>query len=835
MQRKLFIASVILSAWLLCCSLGQAKAQPTLKEAYQEAFKIGTAINTGIAFERDSAVVQIVETHFNSLSPESDMKAETIHPSPDRWDFSNPDRYVEFGRRRGMHIHAHTLLWHNQTPAFFWFNADGSRRTLDAVKEELHTYIKRVCSHYRGKVDSWDVVNEVVAEDGGYADKGWVTAFGGDGDELVRLAFRYAAKYDPHAELYLNEYNVWRPEKLNGILRIVRMLRSEGIRIDGVGIQGHWGLNYPELHLVEAAIDSLAANGLKVAVTELDIDVLPLTCEGQVSGKSLQDPLYRQPEFEAWLDPYTQGLPESVQAQLTQRYRELFELFYRHRHQIDRVALWGVHDAMSWKNHYPIPNRTNYPLLFDRQLAAKPALQAVIDVPTQSEQFPMPVVTRPEIPARRVSLSDFGAVGDGQTLCSDAFREAIEHLSQQGGGHLDVPAGVWLTGPIELKSNIDLHVTPNAVIVFSPDWSLYPMIDTDYEAKPTRRHCSPIHAENATNISITGGGIIDGNGDSWRWVKRYKMNQTQWQRLLAKGGVVVDDRWYPSADAVDSPHDYRPDLLSLRYCDGVLLEDCVFQNSANWNVHPQMCRNMIINRITVRNPYYANNGDALDLTSCENVYITNSLFDAGDDAICIKSGLDREGRERGIPCQNIIVDNCTVYHGHGGFTVGSEMSGGVRNIRVTNCRFLGTDVGLRFKSKRGRGGVVENIWIENIYMKDIVGDAISFTLFYGGKSVLESAMVDGVVQPLPVDETTPEFRDIHIRNVVCAGAARAMDFFGLPEMSVRRITIDNCAISANRGIAIRYAEDVRMNGVRIECAEGEPVLTEFVKNVTVNP
>ena len=227
------------------------------------------------------------------------------------------------------------------------------------------------------------------------------------------------------------------------------------------------------------------------------------------------------------------------------------------------------------------------------------------------------------------------------------------------------------------------------------------------------------------------------------------------------------------------------------------------------------------------------NNDGIDIESCTNTVLVGSTFDCGDDGICIKSGKDADGRRRGIPTRNLIVDGCTVYHGHGGFVVGSEMSGGVKNVKVSNCRFLGTDVGLRFKSKRGRGGVVEGIWIDNVYMTDIVTEALLFDLFYMGKSAVEAAGEDGnVTEPaFPVDETTPSFRDIHISNVVCAGAARAMYFNGLPEMPVKGIDISDCTVSAKKGIEIRWSEDVTLRNVDVDAADGKPLVTSNVKNL----
>lgn len=470
--------------------------------------------------------------------------------------------------------------------------------------------------------------------------------------------------------------------------------------------------------------------------------------------------------------------------------------------------------------------------------------------------FKMERVARPVIPDLRVSVKDFGGVGDGVSLNTEAFAKAMKHLSDKGGGHLDVPAGIWLTGPIEILSNCDLHVTPNAVIIFDPDRDLYPIIQTVFEGLDTRRCESPVHAEGARNISITGGGVLDGSGEAWRMVKKSKLTDGEWRKLVASGGIVSRDGriWYPdegfekatmfsnmNVPSVDLTEEQwneiksflRPNMVSLRNCENVLLEDCSFQNSPCWNVHPLMCKNLIVNRVNIRNPYYSQNGDAIDVDSCENVLITNSTFDAGDDGICIKSGKDADGRRRARPCKNLIVDNCTVFHGHGGFTVGSEMSGGVENIKVSNCRFLGTDVGLRFKSKRGRGGVVKNIYINDIYMKDILADAILFDLFYGGKSAVEAAAEKDEtvnVPAVPVDETTPEFRDIYISNVCCNGASKAMLFNGLPEMPVTNINVSDCTITADEGITLRNSQDITFKNVKCYPEKGDAITTLRVKN-----
>ncbi len=444
--------------------------------------------------------------------------------------------------------------------------------------------------------------------------------------------------------------------------------------------------------------------------------------------------------------------------------------------------------------------------------------------------FEMPKVQLPSIPSRSVLLTDFGGVADCTTLNTDAFAKAIDALSEQGGGRLIVPAGLWLSGPITLKDHIELFIDKDAILVFSDDPELYPIIDTNFEGLDVRRCVSPINALGAHDIAITGGGVIDGGGTMWREVKRRKVSEDQWKEILKRDGVLSDDGkvWFPNegykaaratAGSLNKPSDeldenyiktfLRPVLLSLRECERVLIEDCSFQNSPCWNLHPLWCKDLTIRNINVRNPHYSANGDGIDIDACENVILTGSSFDVGDDAICIKSGKDEDGRRHARKCRNLIISDCTVYHGHGGFVVGSEMSGGVENILVKDCRFLGTDVGLRFKSARGRGGEVKDIWCDNIYMKDIVNYGIIFNLHYAG--VAASELADGQVEPaFTVDETTPSFHDIHISNVSLAGPCQAVYINGLPEMPVRNVDFKNFNYVTAKAPEVHYAENISL-------------------------
>jgi endo-1,4-beta-xylanase len=349
----------------------------TLKEAYKDAFLVGTALNGAIVSGKDKASQDIVVQHFNTITPENVMKAGPLITEEGVYNFEPADALVEFGQEHDMFIVGHTLIWHNQTPDWFFKDENGNQHSPAVHKERLRSHIETVAGRYAGKVEAWDVVNEVIDNDGSYRPTKWVNGVG-DGDELVRLAFKYAEQYAPDTELYYNDFNAWRPTKRDGIARMVSMLQKEGIRIDGVGIQGHWGLNFPKNEYIEAAIDTFAALGVKVMITELDVDVLPLTKEGQIIGTGMLHPQFELEEFEEFLDPYKDGLPTEVEQQLADRYAELFQIFYDKKDKIDRVTLWGVHDDMSWKNGYPIANRTNYPLLFDRNREAKLALKAIL-------------------------------------------------------------------------------------------------------------------------------------------------------------------------------------------------------------------------------------------------------------------------------------------------------------------------------------------------------------------------------------------------------------------------------------------------------------------------
>jgi polygalacturonase len=474
----------------------------------------------------------------------------------------------------------------------------------------------------------------------------------------------------------------------------------------------------------------------------------------------------------------------------------------------------------------------------------------------QNLPFSMSKVEAPVFKNNIVSVSDFGGKGDGYTLNTESFLKAIDALSAKGGGKLNVPAGVWFTGPIVLKSNINLHLDKGALILFSSDFNLYPLVNTSFEGLDTKRCQSPISARNAENVAITGEGSINGSGEAWRPLKKAKVTDTQWKNVVKSGGILKEPGyWFPSKGSIKGQSlsdmnvpnrkltdlewteikDFlRPVMINFIECKNVFLQGVLFENSPSWNIHPLMCTNLIVDNITVRNPAYAQNGDGIDVESCKNVLIVNSNFDVGDDAICIKSGKDEEGRRRARPTENVIVDNCKVFKAHGGFVVGSEMSGGVRNISVCNCQFLGTDVGLRFKSNRGRGGLVENIYISDIYMFDIVTDSFLFDLYYGGKSASES-LEDGDQTPVevqnpPVTDETPSFRNIYVKNIVSRNARRAMFFNGLPEMNISNINVENAIITSEFGAEICESDGIKFKNIHIIPQTGAALTLRNVKN-----
>ena len=474
-------------------------------------------------------------------------------------------------------------------------------------------------------------------------------------------------------------------------------------------------------------------------------------------------------------------------------------------------------------------------------------------------EFNMPKVKETSFASNTLSIKDFGGISDGKTKNTEAFKKAIDALVKKGGGKLVVPRGMWLTGPIELKSNINLYVEEGAFITFSRDKNDYPLVDISFEGLNTIRCQSPISARNAKNIAITGKGIIDGNGDAWRAVKKSKVSEIEWKKFIASGGMLSNDgkTWFPSESykkgfegssnfnvpdkisksELESVKDFlRPVMVSIVGCDQVLLDGPTFQNSPAWNLHPLMTTNLILRNLTVRNPWYSQNGDGLDLESCKNVLVYDNTFDVGDDAICIKSGKNEDGRKRGMPTENVIIKNNTVYHGHGGFVIGSEMSGGARNMHISDCTFIGTDIGLRFKTTRGRGGVVENIYIKNINMINIPTQTIGFNMFYEGASPVLEEDQKAEVNKAPekiysVTEETPVFRNIYFKNITATNSHEAITLFGLAELNLQNIVIEDSQFDTQKALTIVDADGIKLKNVTISYTTGNGLSMLNSKNI----
>ena len=352
-------------------NVGNAPATNTrgLKDAFKEAFLVGTALAPRQFGERDSASVALIRREFNAITPENVLKWERVHPEPNRYDFAPVDQYVSFGEKSGMFIVGHTLVWHSQTPRWVFENAPGQPLTRDELLARMKDHITTVVGRYKGRVKGWDVVNEALNEDGTLRQSPWFRIIGPD---YIDKAFQFAHEADPAAELYYNDYNLDYPAKRDGAVRLVASLKERGVRIDGVGSQAHHKLATPTVAQIDSSLRMLGASGVKVHITELDVDMLPQATRSATADVSVR--AGPAPD----LDPYKAGLPDSLQQALAKRYEDVFKVYLAHRAVIDRITFWGVADHDSWLNGWPVRGRTNYPLLFDRENKPKPAYERVM-------------------------------------------------------------------------------------------------------------------------------------------------------------------------------------------------------------------------------------------------------------------------------------------------------------------------------------------------------------------------------------------------------------------------------------------------------------------------
>jgi endo-1,4-beta-xylanase len=350
------VAALVAAAWMAPALA--ARQAVALKELMPKGMVIGVAINQRQSDGVDTAAVEIVTRQFNQISPENLLKFQPIHPAEDRYVFEAQDRYVQFGADRKMQVIGHTLVWHSQTPAWVFQGKDGGAVDRDTLVARMRDHIRTVVGRYKGRIHGWDVVNEAIDEDGSLRKTPWLNAIG---EDYVEMAFQFAREADPGAELYYNDFNLEKPAKRAGVIRLVKGLQSKGVRIDGIGNQGHWRLETPSIAEIEAALLDLRSTGLKVMYTELDINLLPQAARGA-------DP--------SVANPYANGLPDDKQQELARRYADIFGVFIKHPDAVSRVTFWGLSDADSWLNR----GRMNYPLLWDRQRQPKPAFEAVVKV-----------------------------------------------------------------------------------------------------------------------------------------------------------------------------------------------------------------------------------------------------------------------------------------------------------------------------------------------------------------------------------------------------------------------------------------------------------------------
>jgi endo-1,4-beta-xylanase len=348
-----------------------AAETPALKDVFKDDFLIGAAVNPWHYQSSGRSESDIIRKHFNSITPENGLKWMSVHPSPDRYTFDEADRFVEFALKHGMAPIGHTLVWHSQTPRWVFQGADGKPLSRDVLLERMRDHIRTVVGRYKGRIRGWDVVNEAINDFGGtLRSSPWLNIIG---EDFLVKAFEYAREADPEAELYYNDYGLESPRKRAGAIELVKKLQAAGAKVTGIGLQGHYDLERPSLREIEDTIEAFEKLGLKVMITELDVNALPTPGSGSAD-------ISTRFEGNSRSNPYPNGLPPEIEQRLTRRYEDLFRLFLKHRDSITRVTFWGVTDRGSWLNNFPVRGRTNYPLLFDRNSQPKPAFKAVVEL-----------------------------------------------------------------------------------------------------------------------------------------------------------------------------------------------------------------------------------------------------------------------------------------------------------------------------------------------------------------------------------------------------------------------------------------------------------------------
>jgi endo-1,4-beta-xylanase len=360
---------IVLASLLLAGLATTGSAQPALKDVFKDYFCVGSAINPAQFEDRDARGDAIIKAQFNTISPENVLKWESVHPQPDKYNFDGPDKYVAFGEKNHMFIIGHTLVWHSQVPRWVFQDDKGAPLDREALLKRMHDHIQTVVGRYKGRIGGWDVVNEALNEDGTLRQSPWLRIIG---DDFIAKAFQFAYEADPKAELYYNDYSVENEAKRNGAVALIKKLKDQGVPITAIGLQGHDKMDWPTVAQQDATIAAFAALGVKVNITELDVDVLPPVTRQRAADVSLNV------QAQAGSNPYTAGLPDAIQQALAKRYADLFGVFVKYRGTITRITFWGVTDGDSWLNNWPVGGRTSYPMLFDREGKPKPAFDAVV-------------------------------------------------------------------------------------------------------------------------------------------------------------------------------------------------------------------------------------------------------------------------------------------------------------------------------------------------------------------------------------------------------------------------------------------------------------------------
>ena len=371
MKHTIILLSISLILLLAACTATEkSNKEASMRESLEGRFYIGAALNANHITGRDTAGLRVLEKHFSSIVAENCMKSVEIQPEMGQFNFTLPDQFVELGERNGMFIIGHCLIWHSQLPRWFCVDESGENVLPEVLKERMKAHISTVVGRYKGRVHGWDVVNEAILEDGSYRQSKFYEILG---EEFIPLAFQFAHEADPNAELYYNDYNEWYTGRRETVVRLIRTLKSRGIRIDGIGMQGHLGMDSPSIAEYEAAILDYTKEGVNVMITEFDMSILPAPRRG--IGADIATNIEYQKEF----NPFTEGVPEEASIAWNNRMREFFQLFLKHSDKVSRVTMWGVSDRDSWKNNFPVRGRTDYPLLFDRTHQPKPIVQMIIN------------------------------------------------------------------------------------------------------------------------------------------------------------------------------------------------------------------------------------------------------------------------------------------------------------------------------------------------------------------------------------------------------------------------------------------------------------------------